>query len=166
MLDARPSDHVLEIGCGAGHAVRLLCERLTSGTVTAIDRSTLQVSKARERNHACIAAGRARIAHATLTEYDAGTRRFDRILAINVNAFWTDPAPTFASVPRLLRPRGILVVVYEPPNTTAVRELASRMRALFDDHELDVEGIHDEAFRRTHGVCIVGRPRLAHAERR
>lgn len=165
MLGARPSDHVLEIGCGPGHAVGLLCERLTRGTVTAIDRSALQVSRARERNQACIAAGRARIEHATLTSCDAGVRRFDRILAINVNAFWTDPAPTFASVRRLLRPRGTLVVVYEPPSPAAVRKLASGMRALFDDHELNVEGIRDQAFRKSHGLCIVGRPLLAATER-
>ena len=31
-LDLAPTDHVLEIGCGPGHAVGLVAERLTTGT--------------------------------------------------------------------------------------------------------------------------------------
>ena len=37
-LEVRPADRLLEIGCGHGVAVSLVCERLTTGTITAIDR--------------------------------------------------------------------------------------------------------------------------------
>jgi hypothetical protein len=38
-LDPAPSDRLLEIGCGPGVAVSLICETLSTGTITAIDRS-------------------------------------------------------------------------------------------------------------------------------
>src|SRR5688500_18319162 len=36
-LEVRPADRLLEVGCGHGIAVSLVCERLTTGTITAID---------------------------------------------------------------------------------------------------------------------------------
>ena len=43
ILALDPTDRVLEVGCGHGVAVSLVCERLTSGRITAIDRSKPRV---------------------------------------------------------------------------------------------------------------------------
>src|SRR5215203_4849544 len=49
-LEVRPADRLLEVGCGHGVAVSLVCERLTTGTITAIDRSPKMIEMARRRN--------------------------------------------------------------------------------------------------------------------
>ena len=50
---------MLEIGCGNGVAAWLVCERLTSGRLTAIDRSAKAIATARQRNADHAAAGKA-----------------------------------------------------------------------------------------------------------
>src|SRR5918992_1541675 len=49
-LEVCPADRLLEVGCGHGVAVSLVCERLTTGTITAIDRSPKMIEMATRRN--------------------------------------------------------------------------------------------------------------------
>jgi protein-L-isoaspartate O-methyltransferase len=157
LLDVRPADHVLEIGCGPGYAVALLCERLTRGTITAIDRSAIAVARTRERNAACIAAGRARIEKGTLTDA-ALDRRFRTVFAINVNAFWTDPPPSLAALGRLLDRQGKAYLVYEPPTERGLRYMREWLPARLEEHNFRVAAVEIARFRASHGIAIVGRP--------
>jgi SAM-dependent methyltransferase len=56
-LDVRPGDRVLEVGCGHGAAVTLICERLRGGRVVGLDRSPTMTSASARRNAAYVAAG-------------------------------------------------------------------------------------------------------------
>ncbi len=49
-LDLSGDEAILEIGCGRGVAVSLICPLLRSGTITAIDRSAKAVEAAQKRN--------------------------------------------------------------------------------------------------------------------
>jgi SAM-dependent methyltransferase len=158
-LDLGTSDDVLEVGCGGGHAVGLMCERLRRGRVTAIDRSALQVARARERNAAWVGTGRARIEAIALEDAPdvLGRGRFDRVLAINVNAFWTEPRPSVAALAELLAPTGRVFLVWEPPTAARLRQMKQAVPPMLTDAGLVVEDVRTATFRRSHGVCIVGR---------
>jgi Methyltransferase domain len=58
ILDVGPDDRILEVGCGHGVAVSLVCEHLDRGRITAVDRSPKMIEMARTRNRAW-GAGRA-----------------------------------------------------------------------------------------------------------
>ena len=49
ILALNPADRVLEVGCGHGVAVSLVCERLTGGRILAIDRSQKMIEMAARR---------------------------------------------------------------------------------------------------------------------
>src|SRR4051794_32995796 len=79
-LDVRPGDRLLEVGCGHGVAVSLVCDRLTTGTITAIDRSPKMIEMATRRNREHLDAGRAVLEAVALEDADLGDRRFDKVL--------------------------------------------------------------------------------------
>ena len=135
-LAVRTDDRLFEIGCGSGYAVRLVCEQLVRGTIAAIDRSAIQVSRARVKNKACLSSGRTRIEQLALNDALGvfGRSRFTKVFAINVNAFWTEPDSAFDTVRRLLRRDGELFLFYEPPTDGAIRGIVELMRELFARH--------------------------------
>ncbi|MFA6300577.1 MAG: class I SAM-dependent methyltransferase, partial [Nocardioides sp.] len=69
-MDVQPSDHVLEIGCGPGAAAELICGRLVSGKLFAIDRSESGVDRTKRRNAEYIESGRL-----TVRQIDLATLR-------------------------------------------------------------------------------------------
>src|ERR671925_420885 len=79
-LEVRPADRLLEVGCGHGVAVSLVCERLTTGTITAVDRSPKMIEMATRRNREHVDAGRAVLeAIAPERARDLGNELADRL---------------------------------------------------------------------------------------
>ena len=66
---------MLEIGCGSGVAVAMICDRLVEGRMLAIDRSSIQIERSRRRNEAHLASGRLSLDSVELAELDVGNAR-------------------------------------------------------------------------------------------
>jgi len=82
VLDVAPDDRVLEVGCGHGTAVSLVCERLDGGHITAVDRSPKMIAAARKRNRPH--ADKARFVTASLEDADLGDEAYDKAFAVHV----------------------------------------------------------------------------------
>lgn len=164
-LDIRPTDCLLEIGCGRGVAVALVCDRLTTGTITAIDRSPIAIKAAMARNRDHIASGKAVFHVLALCDADLPAYGYDKIFAVNVNVFWTDGTRTLAAVRNVLAPPGVLHLVYQPPTARQLPTLAEKLapalaRSGFSvDDPLVVEG-------GTPLLCISGRIPMTAPDRR
>jgi ubiquinone/menaquinone biosynthesis C-methylase UbiE len=155
----RPGDRLLEIGCGRGSAVSLVCERLGDGRITAIDRSLTMVKIAEERNASQVAAGKATFQVAALDAADLAGERFDKVFAINVNLFWVrSSVRELEIVRRALKPKGAIFLCYEPPEMSRATAIADRVAGFLTGQRFEVTTSFATTRRATALVCLTARP--------
>ena len=87
-MDVQPGDHVLEIGCGPGAGAELICQRLETGKLFAIDRSESGVDRTRRRCARYVDAGRLTVRQIDLATLRVPVKRLHKVFAFNVNLFW------------------------------------------------------------------------------
>src|SRR4051794_38538661 len=73
--------------CSHGVAASLVCERMTTEAITAIDRSPKLIEMATRRNCEYVDVGRAALEAVALADADLGDRRFDKVFAVNLAPF-------------------------------------------------------------------------------
>lgn len=145
-LNVDEADDVLELGCGSGVAAVLVAGKLTTGQVTAVDRSAVAVGRAITRGSDLIDAGRLGVRQASVAELDQATERYDKIFAINVNLFWVRPGSSEVGVVRqLLRPGGELHVFYDVPDPGQAQRTARLVAEGLAGHGLRAERVNGPA---------------------
>jgi ubiquinone/menaquinone biosynthesis C-methylase UbiE len=154
------ADRVLEVGCGHGVAVSLVCERLTSGRITAIDRSEKMIELAARRNREHLAGGRAVLTTAALETADFGDERFDKVFAFNVAPFWLQPKEALGIVRRYLSPDGAVYLFWDARHTQPgrARDLANRLSERVGLAEFALKQVLVKDLRPVAAVCVIGRP--------
>ena len=155
-----PDDRVLEVGCGHGVAVSLVCERLTSGRILAIDRSPKMIEMATRRNHDHVAAGKAVLETAALEVASFEEERFDKIFAFNVAPFWLQPKEALGIVGRQLSADGAVYLFWDARHTQSgrARDLADQLVERIRLAEFSVSQVLLKELRPVPAVCVVGRP--------
>lgn len=154
-LAVDPTDDVLEIGCGHGVAVSLICDRLTGGKITAIDRSEGMVTMARSRNRRHVASGKAVFQTVALAEADFGNEQFNKIFAINVSLFWQQPARELGLIKRLLTPGGAVYLFHQPPLASKTPEIADKLTKILQDHSFAINEVLFKDLKAVPAVCLI-----------
>lgn len=156
-LAPSPDDAILEVGCGHGVAVSLVCERLRRGTITAIDRSQKMIDMATRRNQAYVEVGKAKFICSTLEGAVWGRAHFDKIFAIRVNFFIQQPAQQLPILKRLLKPAGALYLFLDPPMATQVAPFVEMATQYLTMHRFTIHTIHPP-LDTGQGMCIIAQP--------
>lgn len=156
MLAVRPSDRILEIGCGNGAAVSLICRRLKDGNILAIDRSEKQIHTAMKNNASYIAEGKASFLAAPFCEANLGPSRFGKIFAVNVNLFWKEAARELEMIKKRLLPGGAVYLFNQPPDANKIEYIAERTADHLQTAGFTVSVITGKQ-RPVPVVCVMGR---------
>ena len=156
-LKLDPGDRVLEVGCGHGVAVSLVCERLgPGGRVTAIDRSMKMIAAARRRNRLHVKSGRAVLETVALEDVDLGDQRFDKVFAFNVAPFWLEPNEALAIVREHLAPSGAVYVFWDARRQSG-SDLGKRLSERLRQGGFAIERVLSKKLKPVPAVCVIGR---------
>ncbi|HET7838176.1 MAG TPA: class I SAM-dependent methyltransferase [Rectinemataceae bacterium] len=113
LLDLRPGERLLDIGCGNGVALGMIARRTGEGTVAGIDNASLAVEIATRRNRKEVGAGRVSVTLGEATCLPFPDRSFDKVLALESFYFWGDHLAGLREARRVLKPGGRLSIVME-----------------------------------------------------
>lgn len=159
LMDVKPTDHLLEIGCGAGLLVEQLALKATQGHVTAIDQSVPMITMASKRNQAFISSGKVTLIAGNFADYQFVEASFDKIVAFNVSLFWKAPEKELSLIKKALKPDGQLFVFYQTPKGADLK-IAALIKTHLQNasYQLVDEQIYYEASSAS-AFGIIARPR-------
>ncbi len=133
VMDVQPDDHILEIGCGPGAGAEVICSRLETGKLFAIDRSESGVDRTRRRNQAHIDAGRLTVRQIDLATLRVPVKRLTKVFAFNVNLFWVrECADEVALLHQRVLPGGAVYLFFDAKPElvpTIVRKASAALEA-------------------------------------
>jgi len=106
LLELRPGEDLLEVGCGTGQLTQWLADRVRPGRVTAVDFAPAMLEQARAKGID------AEFRLADVCRDDLGRGRFDVGLCFHSFPHFRDQAAALSSLSAALRPSGRLIVMH------------------------------------------------------
>jgi trans-aconitate methyltransferase len=130
VMDVQPDDNILEIGCGPGYGAELICERLETGKLFAIDRSESGVDRTKRRCAKYVEAGRLTVRQIDLATLRVPVKRLTKVFAFNVNLFWVrDCADEVALLHERVLPGGAVYLFYDAKQPELVPTIVTKASA-------------------------------------
>ena len=130
IMQIQPTASVLELGCGVGFLVHAIAQKLTSGSIVAIDRSEKMITVAKERNAAFLSSGTASLYSTSFHEFDT-LQQFDCVVAFNLSLLYTGDRIFFEKLKAVMKSDALLYVFYQPPgniHSALVRRIEDTLR--------------------------------------
>lgn len=112
LLALKKDESLLEIGCGAGNAIKLLLKEDSVSHISGLDISTTVLKSARLRNRSEIKKRRASFAQGNANCLPHQDNQFSRIFSIHSLYFWKNINDCAMEMHRVLKDKGIIVLTY------------------------------------------------------
>ena len=104
---------VLDVGCGAGAALRELAEQRPEADLTGCDISPLAIETATALNEEFVKAGRMRFLQCGVPDLPFDDGAFDTVFSVESLYFWPDQVAGLREIRRVLAPGGYFMTALE-----------------------------------------------------
>lgn len=139
LMDVQQGDHVLELGCGAGYALKLILEQDSVSKVAGVDLSSAVIRSATIRNKKAVQNKKATLVQADVVDLPFADAQFEKAFSIHSIYFWEDLAAAIAEIYRVLKPGGRCVLtlcngkngeIWEGMNNTIHEQIIPLMKKM------------------------------------
>ncbi len=155
----RPTDRILEIGFGPGTTLNKIAGKLTTGSISGIDHSTVMLTQAINRNKKNIENNKVDLKCGTIWDLNYPEKHFDIIFGSNVHFFWKDPVKEFKKLSSPLKDSGRLVMIYQPwylKSKGQVQQEANKVKFQYKEAGLKNIEIDYKQMKSMTCICISG----------
>lgn len=162
MLNIQPADKILEIGCGPGKAIQQIAPKLTTGNITAIDRSAVMIDMSSKINKKFVSSGKVTLGTGLLPDMKFPAHYFDKIFAVNVTLFWQNPLAELQTVKENLSDKGAFYIFHQPAMTKdkgLTRQFAEKMYSILEQAGYYVTDTKYKDIEPVPVVCIICKPK-------
>lgn len=114
LLQLRPEDAVLEIGCGHGKTLAKAAKFVSRGSLSGIDFSPVMHRHATRRHRRLVAEKRIEFLLGNSDRLPFDDKSFDKVFTVHTVYFWKTPIDHLAEARRVLKPGGRFVLGFRP----------------------------------------------------
>jgi ubiquinone/menaquinone biosynthesis C-methylase UbiE len=112
LMNIQQGDRILELGCGAGYAIKLIFEKNLAEEIVGLDISPTIIRSARIRNKKAINEKRVKLVKANFNKLPFHNENFNTVFSIQTIYFWTDIAAILSEIFRVLKPNGVIILTF------------------------------------------------------
>lgn len=160
LLEIRPDDRVLEVGCGPGLALAACAARAVRGHVVGLDHSATMIGQARKRLGRMGLLDRTDLVTAGIDAVPDLAGPFDKVYSLNVVQFLPDTSAFAHTLFAALAPGGLAATTYMPRNKNPTRAdalaLAERVREAMAEARFTDIRIEELLLEPVPAVCVLG----------
>ncbi len=110
LLDMKPDETVLELGCGAGYAMKLLLEQSAVSLIVGLDISKSVLRTAAIRNRKEIRRGKLQLVKNNIGHMTFQDMSFNKVFSIHSVYFWENMQKNIMEIHRVLKPEGMVIL--------------------------------------------------------
>jgi cyclopropane fatty-acyl-phospholipid synthase-like methyltransferase len=155
LMDIKPADHILEVGCGAGLLLEIMAASIETGSITAVDKSASMIRQASKRNQSFIGKKKITLIEGAFTDVKLPEGKYDKIVAFNVSAFFLkDPVNELKRVRLLLKKGGQFFLFYQPAGNNH-QALAEKAAVILQQHGFSTSPIIFQKMETGTAFCLI-----------
>jgi ubiquinone/menaquinone biosynthesis C-methylase UbiE len=110
LLSPQHDDTILELGCGAGYAVKQIIDEFHVNQLVGLDISKTVIQSARIRNRKHLSNGKVKFLQGDVKQLPFQDQFFSKVFSIQSIYFWEDLPNTFAEIYRVMKPEGSIII--------------------------------------------------------